>query len=312
MAPAAIGSRIADNGAVRSVRVLLSVAVILLTVGLATMWTFIARRELVSSLVEEGTAHLDQAYRAFDRFRTRSQANLQGICRILVEDPRLKATLATEGMDAATVADILNDLAKLRGAGFLMVLTPEGRVFAEAGAAGMRGLDLSESSIFKLAKDSSEALVGSWVLDNRVMDFSMTVVRYDQSIVAYVVVGHPVDEGLLKDVAELTGVEVASALADRVVLASTSDTRLMAVLARAAGQPGGFKGRVLDVEGETYVTAAVELPGTAQSHRLVFARALGRAGLDFPRLRWLISIPSLLVLISVLFAASGTRVFRRM
>src|SRR5688572_21646352 len=92
--------------------------VIVLTVGIASVWTFVARRQLTSAAILEATDHLGNAREAFSIAIARQQAELQSHCRVLVEDPRLKSTLATEGIDEATVADILDDLAKLRGTGF--------------------------------------------------------------------------------------------------------------------------------------------------------------------------------------------------
>lgn len=312
IARATTGARMPGGRPIRLRRIVWTLAVLALTAGLAAVWTLVARRQLAAAVVEESTAHLDQAYRAFEDFRTRSQANLKAICRVLVEDPRLKSTLATEGMDAATVADILNDLGKLRGAGFLLVLTPEGRVFAEAGAPELRGLDLSASSVVKSARESPEAVVGSWVLDKRVMDLGMMVIRYDEAIIAYLVVGQSVEQEVLRGIADRTGVEVASALADTVVLASSPDAGMKPVFARVAGQAGGFRGRLLSAGGKTYVTGVVELSAAAaQPHRLVLVRSLGGAMAPFERLRWWILTPPLLVLVSVMFATSGTRVFRR-
>jgi hypothetical protein len=305
---AAVGSQIAELRAPRRGRVRLVAAVFALALVLAALWTFVAQRQLQRSILDEATQHVDQAAKAFDGIRTSARANLLSHCRVLVEDPRLKSTLATEGMDEATVADILNDLGKLRGSGFLMVLTPEGRVFAEAGAPGLRGLDLSESSVVKSAKESADAVVGSWVLQDRVMDLSVMVIRYDESIVAYLVVGQSLDEALLEGVADQTGVEVASVLADAVVL--SSEAGMKPVFAGVAGRPAGFRGAVT-IEGETYAAGVVELPGSVRPHRLVLARPLERVMPVFQRLQWMLFVPPLLVLVSVLLAASGMRVPRR-
>src|SRR5207245_7798587 len=48
---------------------------------------------------------LDHAQRVFELARVRTQSNLRALCKVIVEDPRLKSTLATEGMDEATVAE---------------------------------------------------------------------------------------------------------------------------------------------------------------------------------------------------------------
>ncbi len=152
---------------------LLAAIAMLLSVGLGVLWTLLARRELATAEVQIAGAQLDQARAVFAMARASTQTELQRACRLLVEDPRLKATLAVEGMDAATIADILNDLGKLRGAGFLMVLSPGGRVFAEAGAPELRGQDLADSSVVKRAGEVAEAAVGQWVIGGKMMDLSI-------------------------------------------------------------------------------------------------------------------------------------------
>ena len=57
-----------------------------------------------------------------------------------------------------------HDLSKVRRTGFLMILSPEGQVFAEVGATELRVLDLSGSHPVKAARGSRDAVVGSWVL----------------------------------------------------------------------------------------------------------------------------------------------------
>jgi len=226
----------------------------------------------------------------------------------MVEDPRLKSTLATEGMDEATVADILTDLGKLRGTGFLMVLSPEGRVFAQAGAEELRGLDLSGSIVVKSAQASPEAVMGSWVIGGKVLDLSIMAVHYGPSLLAYLVVGQSVDQALLKVLADRTGVAVASATGNRVVLASSSDDQMKAVFATAAAQAGVFKERLLEIAGTTYVTAADELEHTPLSEqRLVFARPLADVETSFAPLKWMLFVPPLLILIAVLFSMAASR-----
>jgi hypothetical protein len=283
----------------------------LLMVGLVAMWSVVAQRQLAMSLASESRQHLESAHKAFTYTRTRIQAELQGHCRVMVEDPRLKATLATEGMDAATVADILQDLTKLRGAGFLMVLAPDGRVFAEAGAPELRGLDLAESSVVKRAQATPDAVVGSWVLGNRVMDLSIMSIRYGEDLVAFLVVGQAVDQTVMHAIADQTGVDAASALATKVVAASTTDTAKRRVLDVIAGMHGAFAERAVDVDGERYIASVIELGETAQTHRLVLARPVAVAREAFEPLRWMLFVPPLIVLVAVLFSMFGIRLFRR-
>ncbi|HLU69063.1 MAG TPA: hypothetical protein VKZ63_22425 [Kofleriaceae bacterium] len=285
--------------------------IVLVTVGLGVVWSYAAERQLAASVVEESSDHLGLASEAFSQVRAKLRSNLQGDCRVLAEDPRLKSTLATEGIDEATVADILKDLRKLRGSGFLLVLTPEGRVFAEAGAPHLRGVDLSQSSVVQEVQGTTDAVVGSWVLDKKPMDLSAIVIRFGEAVIGYLAVGQSIDETVLGAISAQSGVEVASALGSTVVLASSSDTQVKAVFEQVAGMPGAFTGRVLTVDGKPYVTGAVEIPGSTQAYRLLLARSVAAAKPHFERLRWMIFLPPLIVLLAVLLAMSGPRLVRR-
>lgn len=284
------------------------IAVLALTIGLALVWSVVTLRQLSSSLAREGAGHLIRARLAFDSIRTRTLDNLRTQCRVLVEDPRLKTTLATEGMDEATVADILNDLGKLRRSGFLIVLSQDGRVFAQSGADELRGLDLSGSSPVKKAQTSTEAEVGSWVIGGKVLDLSIMAIRFGATPLAYLVVGQGVDQDVLKAVADQSGVAVASATGETVMLSSAPDDTPRPVFATVAAQAGSFQGRLLEIDGRTYVTAIAELEETGPSRpRLILVQPLAPTAAWFALVRWMIFVPPLLVLVAVLFAMTANR-----
>ena len=157
--------------------------------GVAAVWSLVALHQLQSSIVRESATHLERTRRTFDLTRARTLDSLRVQARVMVEDPRLKSTLSTDGIDEVTVADILRDLGKLRNTGFLMVLSPDGRVFAQAGADELRGLDLSGSSTVKKAQATAEAVTGSWVIGGKIMDLSIMPVRFGSKPIAYLVVG---------------------------------------------------------------------------------------------------------------------------
>lgn len=292
-------------------RMWIAIVVIVLAVGLASVWTFVARDQLATSISQETSQHLIAARKAFDSMREQTQTNLTAHCRVLVEDPRLKATLATEGIDAATVADILQDLSKLRRSGFLLVLSPDGRVFAQAGASELEGLDLSASAVVKTARDAEEATVGSWVLAGKVMDLSIKSVRYGESLVAYLVVGQPVDEKVLAAVDQQTGVAIASALANKVGMSSSKDPVLADVFTRVVGESAGAAPHLVTSNGQRFIASVVELPETAQAHRLILVASLDTVAQRFRVFEWMVFVPPVLVLLAVLFVLSAIRSPRR-
>jgi hypothetical protein len=286
----------------------MSLVIIALTVGVAAVWSLAAQHQLTSSIVRETTARLERARRTFDVTRVRTLDFLAAQARVMVEDPRLKSTLSTEGIDEATIADILGDLGKLRSAGFLIVLSPEGRVFAQAGADELRGLDLSGSSAVKKAQGTLEAVAGSWVIGGKIMDLSIMPVRFGSKPIAYLVVGQAVDQNMLNAVADQTGVAVATATGQAVMLSAPPDTKTRAVFVTAAGQLGTAQSRLFDIDGETYVVAMSELEEFGQTRpRILIAQSLAEPRASFATSRWMIFAPPVLMIIAVLFALTAGR-----
>lgn len=298
--------------------------VIALTAGVAAVWSLVALRQLTSSVARENTDHLDRARKTFDAMRSRTLENLRALSRVMVEDPRLKSTLATEGVDEVTVADILGDLGKLRRTGFLIVLSPEGRVFAQAGADELRGLDLSGSSVVKQAQGTPqaapdatpkagpeaaiEAVIGSWVLGGKILDLAIMPVRFGPAPIAYLVVGQAADQHMLNAVAAQTGVSVAIAMGEAVALTAPADDSLKAILTAVIGQIDSAQPRLVELDGETYIAAISDLEESGQARpRLVLVQSLAHASTLFAVLKWMILVPPALVLIAVLFAMIASR-----
>jgi len=297
-----------DHGGRGSTGGALSLVILALTFGVAAVWSLVALHQLSSSIVRETATHLERARRTFDLTRARTLDSLRAQARVMVEDPRLKSTLSTEGIDEVTVADILGDLGKLRSAGFLIVLTPDGRVFAQAGADELRGLDLSGSSAVKSAQRLPDAVTGSWVIGGEIMDLSIMPVRYGQKPIAYLVVGLAVDQEMLNSVADQTGVAVATATGQTIMLSAPAGDPTKQVFAAVVGQLESSAPQLFNVNGEAYVAAMSELEESGQTRpRLVVAASLSPPRATFATSRWLLFIPPVLVIIAVLFALTAGR-----
>jgi hypothetical protein len=281
--------------------IVVTIALLVLMVGVAVLGSFVGLRQLDTAIATENRGRLDGAKGVFDLLRTRALEDMRGQGRILVEDPRLKSTLATEGMDEATVADILRDLGKLRGSGMLVVLTPEGRVFAESGAPELRGLDLSASKVVKQAQSANEAVVGSWVIGNKIIDLSIIAIRFDTNVISYLVVGQTVDQALLKALGTATSVGVGIAIGTEWTAVSDDSLKAMTVLAKdtTAGSP------LFELDGTRYVANIVELEQMGQSRpRLVLVQSLAPTGVTFSIFKWLLWLSPILVLIGMVLAIS--------
>jgi hypothetical protein len=297
-----------DRGGPGTTGSALSVVILALTFGVAAVWSLVALHQLSSSIVHESVTHLERARRTFDLTRARTLDSLRAQARVMVEDPRLKATLTVEDIDEATVADILGDLGKLRSTGFLIVLTPEGRVFAQAGAEELRGLDLSGSSAVKKAQSTLESVTGSWVIGGKIMDLSIMPVRFRTKPIAYLVVGTAVDQDTVSAVADQTGVAVATTTGQTIMLSAPPNDQTKALFAAVVGQLDSSAPQLFNINGETYVAAMSELEESGQTRpRLVVVQSLSQSRATFATSRWMLFIPPVLVLIAVLFALTAGR-----
>jgi len=277
------------------------VAIALFMTGIAGLGTYVAQHQLDTALERDARGDLARGREVFDLVRAHALDAMRGQCRLLVEDPRLKSTLATAGIDEATVADILSDLGRLRGTGMLVVLWPDGHVFAESGASELRGLDLSASSVVKKAEASSEAVAGSWVIGNRIIDLAIMGIRFDSSVIAYLVVGQAIDSELVKAVGAAAGTGIAIAVGSELTLVSDERWRALTSLAQRAS----FASQRLELAGEPLLVALGELEQMGQARpRLAVIRPLAPALEAFATVRWLMWLSPVLVLIAIVLATS--------
>lgn len=288
------------------------IAAATLMLGLSGAWTYLAREQLAASISEDNQTHLQRVPEALAVLRTRTRDALRAQCRVLAEDPRLKTTLAIEGIDEATVSDILRDLRQLQRSGFLMVVTPDGRVFAQAGADELRGLDLSGSSVIQAAKASSESVVGSWVIARQLMDLGAMPVRSDNIVIAYLVVGQAIDKDTITALATSTGVATAIGLGNEIVVASTDEPDIRALFTSIANDVRRTKAQVTGAAGRTYVTAFIELDEAQPRPYLVLASSLEASASRFKRVEWLHWLPPLLVALALLLARIRSKQLPRM
>ena len=284
------------------------VAILAIMTTLAAAWAFVARQQLDGALAAQAAERLDRAHALFDVLRARTQDSLRSQCGVLVEDPRLKSSLSTDGIDEATVADILIELGRLRRTGFLLVLTPEGRVFAEAGAAELRGLDLSASSVVKQARGARSAVVGSWVIGGKIIDLAVTAIQFDQAVVAYLVLGQAVDTELVNAVTAGTGIAVAVSAGAEALLLSATDDQTRAVLQAIARDGSLARPHAVELGGVIYLVTTVELADTVPSHpRLTLVYPLTPGRTIFEIFAWFLWLPIGLVAIGVALASQRDR-----
>lgn len=234
-------------------------------------WSSAALARGLDQLDERALAQLDDAARTTMRVH---HDQLEAVARVLVDDARIRTTLATPGIDAATIEDVLTDLQKASGHAVYAVLDARGVVRASVGVDALRQLDLGASALVKQAREASSTS-DVWVLGTRALVVALAPVRLGDELSAFLVVGDALPAALLSASAELTTSVVAG---DRVIGGAEAMYVLPAATAAAQGTaivPGTTPERVARVLALGRETTGAALVWTTVRHRAQSALPLG-------------------------------------
>jgi hypothetical protein len=150
--------------------------------------------------------------------------------RVLIDDARIRTTLATPGIDVSTIEDLLRDLQESSGASILAIVEPSGTVRAVVGQDSLRGVDLKSSSILKSAA-GEEAADSIWSFSDRMLVVAVAPIRFGEDLRAYLLIGTEPSDALLHEVARPLGVQAAVMIGDQVTAATTKDPDLRTLFA---------------------------------------------------------------------------------
>lgn len=195
-----------------------------ISVAAAAGWFALARRQIMEDAKVAAQDSVTRAEGFLQQHREVLHTHLTTECQLLSEDPRLKSTLGTPGIDSGTILDILKDLHRLSGIELIAVLSPAGRVEAVIGAEQYAGLDLSTSAGVKQARSRDGVALVNWVDGERVFEVGIVALRLGPRVLGYLVLGGPLDRQVLDKVASLTGASVALAVENKVVNTSPADS----------------------------------------------------------------------------------------
>jgi sigma-B regulation protein RsbU (phosphoserine phosphatase) len=84
-------------------------------------------------------------------------------CKVVAEEPRLKAVVATEDVARETILDAVRTLASTLDAGVFVIVDAEGRLIADSAAPDAEGFDLKDRDVVAKALATGELQSGLWV-----------------------------------------------------------------------------------------------------------------------------------------------------
>lgn len=281
----------------------------LLSVLLAVGWFVGVRGAMDKGLNALLEADVRGAEHLFTQDRASRQQRLQAECRLMSEDPRLKSALATEGMDRATVEDILVGLRKQSSAEVLAVLDPSARVMASEGDSSLNGLDLSSAAVVRAAQQGTDAAASSWVLGDKLFDVAARALRFGDTTIAYLVLATPVTSSTMENLHSATGTGASLLISGRASHSFPPLPSFQSAFASLEKEPGAVALQRRTIDGQTAVVQVIEVPQTMPQVRVALVRMADAVTTPFGALNWLIWLPPVVAMLFGALAIVRGRLF---
>jgi sigma-B regulation protein RsbU (phosphoserine phosphatase) len=219
---------------------------------------------LVSARVVEHDARvtLDKELRrgalVFEELFAQRQALLAANAQVVAEEPRLKAVVATEDIDHATVYDVCSELRRAVGSDLFLLTDGQGGLLADVADASATGVHLRDKPLVADALASGTGH-GIWLADGRAYQMASRRLTFGDTVVGVLVVGWEIGDELADAAARQAGGAV-------VVLADEQPV--------ASSLPPGTTREELPAEADTDATfATIVVEGSP--HRVLMGRLSG-------------------------------------
>ena len=248
----------------------LVVAIVGATIGtIAVVFDRSTRDRLAEELVLSREVALD-----LDRNR---QATHKQECRVVAEEPRLKAVVATEDVARETILDAVRTLATTLKADVFVIVDAEGRLIADSAAPDAEGFDLADRTVVAQALATGDPQAGVWVADGKVYQVAGCRLEFGARVVGALVIGHAIDDAFANMVAKHTGGELIVAIDGAAVTQLTSEITPAAVPRAIAEVRGGS--REVTLGDTSWFAQLVVVPGAQGGHVVEYfmLRSIDRA-----------------------------------
>jgi len=176
---------------------LLVVAVLGATIGtIAYVFDRSTRTRVANDLARSRVVTLDQ--------HSSRASLLRQECRVVAEEPRLKAVVATEDVARETILDAVRTLAETLHSGVFVIVDADGRLIADSADPQAAGDDMTHQPVVANALAKGEES-GVWLADNKAFQVQGCRLEFGARVVGALVVGHAIDDDFAATVARQTG-----------------------------------------------------------------------------------------------------------
>lgn len=193
-------------------------------------------------------------------------------CRVVAEEPRLKAVVATEDVSRETVVSVAFEIHKAIGSDLFLVTDGRGRLIADVADAAASGGSMRDQPLIASAIANGDS-TGFLTHDGRAYQAAGRRLAFGETTVGVLVIGYRVDDRIATMVRRQTGSDVVIELDGEVIAASSLEdtgakdrSALEAALAPVpTGAPEPTEIRVGDAR---YLALAQPLSGAGEGVKL--------------------------------------------
>jgi sigma-B regulation protein RsbU (phosphoserine phosphatase) len=185
-------------------------------------------------------------------------------CKVVAEEPRLKAVVATEDVARETILDAVRTLGQTLDAGVFVIVDAEGKLIADSAAPDAEGFSLADRPVVAKALETGEQS-GLWIADGKAYQVQGCRLEFGARVVGALVVGHALDDAFANTVAKHTGGEMIVAIDGVPVTQLTSDITAAEVPKAIVKVRAGA--REVTLGDTTWFAQLVPVPGYQGEHK---------------------------------------------
>jgi sigma-B regulation protein RsbU (phosphoserine phosphatase) len=188
-------------------------------------------------------------------------------CRVVAEEPRVRAVVATEDVARETILDAVRTLAETLRAGVFLIVDADGKLIADSAAPDAEGFDMRDRPVVAGALDKGEQ-AGVWLADGKAFQVAGCRLEFGARVVGGLVVGHAIDDELVETIARQTGGSLI-VIADRDALTKLPAGMSNVELATAIDDVRAGAKEV-SLGGSQWFAQLVPVPGYAGGHAVEY------------------------------------------
>jgi sigma-B regulation protein RsbU (phosphoserine phosphatase) len=222
----------------------------------------------------------------FDSIRLYRESLHKSEGRVVAEEPRLKAVVATEDISHETVLGVAFELRKALQSDLFLITDGDGRLVADVLEPTAQGFDLKPNPLIAAAlRDGDKA--GVWTSEGAVFEVEARRLEFGTTVVGVLVIGYKLDDRVVDSIRRQTASLIAVELDGKLVAVSELEAggavdRPSLAYALAAVPTSSDRNAApteITVDGERYLALAAPLAGYSGTSavRVVVVRSLERA-----------------------------------